>query len=116
MANRDETLTTNRSVDEAIRAGTQTMESLGLKVKKTGNASLEGKGGNKLIVYWIGLFLPNSSMPVKVNYNVTESGGARTVEMHTHSGLLLAFYRWKFKACANHIADALKQGVAAQLS
>ena len=45
MAERNETLTTNRSVDDALRAGTETLESLGLTVKQAGSDALEAKAG-----------------------------------------------------------------------
>jgi hypothetical protein len=115
VAERNETLTTDKSVDDALRAGTQTLESLGLTVKQAGSGSLEAKAGNKLLVYWIGLYLPTSKMPVKVNFNVTENAGSRTIQMHTESSVFLSFYFWKYKRRANEIADALSQGVASKL-
>jgi hypothetical protein len=115
VAERNETLTTDKSVDDALRAGTQTLESLGLTVKQAGSGSLEAKGGNVLMTYWIGLILPDSAMPVKVQYTVTESAGSRTIQMHTKSHVFLALYLWKFKKRANAIADGLSQGVASKL-
>jgi hypothetical protein len=115
VAERNETLTTDKSVDEALRAGTQTMESLGLTVAPAGSGALEGKGGNMMMAYFMGLFLPDSAMPVKVTYTVSDSGGSRSIQMHTKSSVPLALYLWKFKHRANAIADGLSQGVSAQL-
>jgi hypothetical protein len=116
MATRDETLTTDKSVDDALKAGTQTLESLGLKVKQNGSNELEAKKGGKFLIYWLGLFLSASRMPVRVRYTVTEKDGRRTIQMHTQSSVPLAFYVWKYKKRANTVADALKQGVAGQLA
>ena len=115
MANRTDTLTTDKSADEALAAGKQTLESLDLKVKEAGAGTLEAKGGSYFLTYWLGLFLPTSTMPVKVTYTVSEKGGSRTIEMHTHSGVLLALYKWKFHRRMNEVATALSQGVAAKL-
>jgi hypothetical protein len=115
MAERTETLTTDKSVDEALTAGTQTLESLGLTVAKRDAGSLEAKAGSAFMMYWIGLIAPESSVPVKVNYTVTESGGTRNVQMYTRSNVPLAFYFWRYKKRANTIADALAAGVGAKL-
>jgi hypothetical protein len=115
VAERNETLTTDKSVDDALQAGTQTLESLGLTVAPAGSGSLEAKGGNMMMAYFMGLFLPDSAMPVKVNYAVSDSGSSRTIQMHTKSSVPLALYLWKFKHRANAIADGLSQGVASKL-
>ena len=56
---------------------------------------------------WIGLFLPDNAMPVKVNYTVTDNAESRSIQMHTKSSVPLALYMWKFKGRANAIADGL---------
>jgi hypothetical protein len=84
-------------------------------VNDTGAGTLQARAGSKLMVYWIGLFLPDSAMPVTVNYSVTENDGSRAIRMDTKSSVPLSFYLWKYKKRANAIADALLQGVTSKL-
>jgi len=115
VADRTETLTATKSLEEATQAGIETLQSLGLTVTQTAPGTLEAKAGSALMTYWIGLYMSHKSMPVKVAYTVADNGASRTINMHIKSSVFLAWYTWKFKKRANELADALSQGVSAKL-
>lgn len=112
---RDETRTTDRTAAEALAAGRETLQSLGLTVTETSPTSLQAKGGSAFMAYWMGLYLNSRSMPVTVDYSVSDNGSSRTIQVHTKSGVIFAWYKWKFKHRANDITDGLLQGLDSKL-
>jgi hypothetical protein len=109
-------MTTTGSLEEAIRVGYDVLHSLGLDVTQTAPDTVEATGGSKLMTYWMGLYRPASSMPVKVVYTVTDQGHSRLVSIHTRSSFLPTFYLfWKFDARANQVTDDLLYGLSLRL-
>jgi len=115
MAIRDETMTTSATQEEAVRAGHDTLQSLGLNVTEQAPDTLLATGGSKFMTYWLGLWLPSSNLPVKVTYHVTDNGTTRTIAIHTKSSFLFSLYVWKFRERANQVTDGLLQGLSTRL-